>query len=103
MHSLLYDFMLTTVYSSRAPRSHVLGIVYTSCSSLRTLDSRAPRSRVLAYDLGHPTGDSPCYIIPSGTDVSLVAFESLVRVLAELAHVSDKTRAFLPLPQHASC
>ena len=49
---------------------------------------------MLAYDLGHPTGDSPCYIIPSGTDVSLVAFESLVRVLAELAHVSDKTRAF---------
>ena len=60
---------------------------------------RAPRSRVL----GHPTGDSPCYIISSGTDVSLVAFESLVRVLAELAHVSDKTRTFLPLPQHASC
>ena len=45
--------------------------------------------RVLAYDLGHPTGDPPCYIIPSGTDVSLVAFESLVRVLAGLAHVSD--------------
>ena len=91
------------VLSSRAPRSRVLGIVISSCSSLRTLDSRAPRSRVLAYDLGHPTGDSPCYIIPSGTDISLVAFESLVRVLAELAHVSDKTRAFLPLPQHASC
>ena len=91
------------VLSSRAPRPRVLGIVISSCSSLRTLDSRAPRPRVLAYDLGHPTGDSPCYIIPSGTDVSLVAFESLVRVLAELAHVSDKTRAFLPLPQHASC
>ena len=58
---------------------------------------------VLAYGLGHLTGDSPCYIIPSGTDVSLVAFELLVRVLAELAHVSDKTRASLPLLQHANC
>ena len=86
------------VPSLRAPRSRVLGTLYIVLSSLH-LDLRAPRSRVL----GHPTGDSPCYIIPSGTDVSLVAFESLVRVLAELAHVSDKTRAFLPLPQHASC
>ena len=90
------------VPSLRAPRSRVLGTLYIVLSSSH-LDLRAPRSRVLAYDLGHPTGDSPCYIIPSGTDVSLVAFESLVRVLAELAHVSDKTRAFLPLPQHASC
>ena len=92
-----------TVLSSRAPCPRVLGIVISSCSSSRTLDSRAPRPRVLAYDLGHPTGDSPCYIIPSGTDVSLAAFELLIRVLAELAHVSDKTHAFLPLPQHASC
>ena len=51
----------------------------------------------VSFDFGHPTGDSPCSIIPSGTDVSLVAFESFVRTLAELAHVSDKTRAFLPL------
>ena len=103
MRSLMYASYAYCTRSSRAPRTRVLGIVISSCSSLRTLDSRAPRTRVLAYDLGHPTGDSPCYIIPSGTDVSLVAFESLVRVLAELAHVSDKTRAFLPLPQHASC
>ena len=59
MHSLLYDFMLTTVHSSRAPRLRVLGIVYTSCSSLRILDSRAPRLRMLVYDVGHPSGDSP--------------------------------------------
>ena len=70
-----------------------------SCMSYAyaVLSSRAPRPRVLAYNLGHPTGGPPCYIIPSGTDISLVAFESLVRVLTELAHVSDKTRAFLPL------
>ena len=91
-----------TVPSLRAPPSRVLGILYIVLSSSH-LDLRAPCSRVLAYDLGHPTGDSPCYIIPSGTDVSLVALKSLVRVLAELAHVSDKTRAFLPLPQHVSC
>ena len=47
------------VLSSRAPRPRVLGIVIHRALLIRTLDSRAPRLRVLVYDVGHPFGDSP--------------------------------------------
>ena len=72
MHSLLYDFMLTTVRSSRAPRLRVLGIVYTSCSSLRTLDSRAPRLRVLASTLVIPLAIPPVPSFPAAQTLVLL-------------------------------